>query len=143
DPANADHLYVATIRGRGGIRRQTPPNPTPYGIWESSNGGVDWTARLTTTNQLNGATDLAIDPQNPSNLYATFWGLVNNPGSLSGIMKSTDGGQSWSPVMAGLPASADYTKGPTRFAIGISHPTATLSATLYLGFDYYTGSTHQ
>ena len=41
DPANANHLYIATLRGRGGIRRTTPPSSQPYGIWESTDGGVE------------------------------------------------------------------------------------------------------
>ncbi len=43
DPTNPDHLYVATLRGRGGyIGRVTPPFPTPYGIWEFD----QWRRRL-------------------------------------------------------------------------------------------------
>src|SRR3954454_7863106 len=38
DPGNANHLYIATLRGRGGIRRTTPPSSQKYGIWESTNG---------------------------------------------------------------------------------------------------------
>src|SRR5262249_51734589 len=32
DPTNANHLYIAIGRGRGGIRRVTPPTNTVYGI---------------------------------------------------------------------------------------------------------------
>jgi uncharacterized repeat protein (TIGR01451 family) len=129
DPTNPDHLYAATLRGRGGSRRVTPPFPTPYGIWESNDGGVTWTARLTTNDQLKGATDLVMDPQNPQVLYASFWG--------QGIVKTTDGGLTWNPVMNGFPANADYTAAPTRFALGISHPSPGGHATLYAGFEWY------
>jgi uncharacterized repeat protein (TIGR01451 family) len=129
DPTNPDHLYVATLRGRGGSRRVTPPFPTPYGIWESIDGGVNWTPRLTTNDQYKGATDLVMDPQDPMVLYASFWG--------EGIVKTTDGGLHWNPVMNGLPTNADYTVAPTRFALGISHPTAGGHATLYTGFEWY------
>src|ERR671934_1005678 len=40
DPANADHLYAAVLRGRGGARRTTPTVHSRYGIWESKDGGV-------------------------------------------------------------------------------------------------------
>ena len=40
DPADADHLYLATLRGRGGARRTTPPSSQPYGIYESTDGGA-------------------------------------------------------------------------------------------------------
>ena len=43
DPADANHLWVAIVRGRGGARRTSPPDHSRYGIWESKNGGVDWT----------------------------------------------------------------------------------------------------
>jgi uncharacterized repeat protein (TIGR01451 family) len=134
DPTNPDHLYVATLRGRGGSRRVTPPFPTAYGIWESTNGGVDWTAKLTTNDQYKGATDLVMDPQNPDVLYASFWG--------QGIVKTTDGGANWNPVMNGLPTDADYTVAPTRFSLGISHPGGDAHATVYTGFEWYDTSGH-
>jgi uncharacterized repeat protein (TIGR01451 family) len=129
DPNNPDHLYAATLRGRGGNRRVTPPSPTPYGIWESNDGGATWTALNFTTDQYKGATDLVMDPLNPKVLYASFWG--------DGIVKTTDGGLTWNPVMNGLPANADYTAVPTRFALGISHPATATHATLYTGFEWY------
>ena len=64
DPKNANHLYLATLRGRGGIRRTTPPASVKYGIWESTDGGVHWTLRKGTTNEFPGATDLEMDPRN-------------------------------------------------------------------------------
>jgi uncharacterized repeat protein (TIGR01451 family) len=129
DPTDPDHLYVATLRGRGGSHRQTPPFPTPYGIWESSDGGVTWTPRLTTNDENKGATDLVMDPQDPNVLYASFWS--------QGIVKTTDGGLHWNPVMNGLPSNADYTVAQTRFALGISHPSPGGHATLYTGFEWY------
>jgi len=129
DPTNADHLYVAVLSGVGGARRTRPPFPSPYGVWESTNGGVDWTQDLVTDDRLKGATDLVMDPLNPEDLYVSLWG--------QGISKSTDGGATWKTVMNGLPTNADYTVAPTRFALGISHPTAAISATLYTGFEWY------
>src|SRR3954453_8146571 len=42
DPGNSRHLYVSTVRGRGGNHRTTHPTDTKYGVWESSNGGSSW-----------------------------------------------------------------------------------------------------
>jgi hypothetical protein len=70
DPTNADHVYIATLRGRGGIRRTTAPSSQPYGIWESTDGGVHWTLRKGTTNEFAGATDLVMDPLAPTILWA-------------------------------------------------------------------------
>ena len=133
DPTDANHLYIAVGRGRGGIRRTSPPNPTTFGIFESTDGGVHWKLRKGTTDPNHGATDINIDPRSPNVLYASFWG--------DAMYKSVDGGKTWTPIMNGLPANADYAAGATRFSIGLSHP-AGQPAVLYAGFDYVdTGGT--
>jgi uncharacterized repeat protein (TIGR01451 family) len=134
DPTNADHLYAAILRGRGGARRTTPPVHSRYGIWESKDGGITWTLLKQAVSESNGATDIAIDPLNPSVLYSSFWG--------DAMYKSTDGGQNWSPIMNGLPANANYAAAQTRFSIGLSHPSAASPAVLYAGFDYIDGAGH-
>ncbi|WP_183407079.1 DUF11 domain-containing protein [Nocardioides marmorisolisilvae] len=131
DPTNYQHVYAATVRGRGGNHRTSSPTAAAYGVYESTNGGTTWTLRKGTHDELHGATDLVIDPQNPSVLYASFWG--------DAIYKSTNGGQTWATAMTGLPAG-NFLEGGTRFALGISHPSATAAATLYTGFDYFDSS---
>ena len=132
DENNPDVVYAAILSGNAGFRRVRPVAPTPYGIWKSIDGGDHWTGVYTTTNRLNGATDLVIDPQDPDTLYASFLGL--------GIKKSVNGGDTWQDMMNGLPNNADYSLAPTRFALGISHPTAAISATLYTGFEWVDNS---
>ncbi|HVD48179.1 MAG TPA: hypothetical protein VNG70_12935 [Candidatus Limnocylindria bacterium] len=127
DPANANHVYAAVLRGRGGARRVSPPIHSAYGLWESTDGGVSWTLIKAAPSVSLGATDLRIDPQNPQTLYASFWS--------DAIYKSTDGGATWSPIMTGLPTDADYAAGLTRFALSISHPVGQ-PAVLYTGFDW-------
>jgi uncharacterized repeat protein (TIGR01451 family) len=133
DPTNPQHVYASTVRGRGGNHRTTSPTDAAYGIYESTNGGTTWTPRKTTTNELHGATDLVMDPQNPRVLYASFWG--------DAIYKSTDGGATWATAMTGLPAG-NFLEGGTRFSLGISHPAGAAHATLYTGFDYWDLSDH-
>src|SRR5438094_68182 len=89
DPNNTNHQYAAIIRGRGGKQRTTPSLHSKFGIWESTDGAASWTLLKEAKSENNGATDLEIDPQNPSILYASFW--------QDAIYKSTDGGQSWAP----------------------------------------------
>ncbi|HEV8459825.1 MAG TPA: hypothetical protein VGQ38_03875, partial [Gaiellaceae bacterium] len=72
DPTNPNHLYASILRGRGGARRVTPPLHSRYGIWESKDGGVTWNI-LREVSEANGATDIEMDPLNPSILYASFW----------------------------------------------------------------------
>ncbi len=127
DPASANHLYAAVLRGRGGARRVTPPVHSRFGIWESNDGGVTWTL-LKEATEANGATDIEMDPQNTSILYASFWG--------DAIYKSTNGGSTWAPIMNGIPGTpADHAANLTRFSIAISHPAGS-GAVLYAGFDW-------
>jgi uncharacterized repeat protein (TIGR01451 family) len=127
-PTNANILYAAVLRGRGGARRTTPPIHSKFGIWKSTDGGVNWTLLKEARNESNGATDLEIDPQNPNILYASFWG--------DAIYKSTNGGNTWTPIMNfGLP-SPNFAATATRFSIDLSHPSAGGSGTLYTGFDW-------
>ncbi len=128
DPTDPQHVYAATVRGRGGAHRTTSPTDTPYGVYESTDGGSTWVLRKGTTDQLHGATDLVMDPQDPSHLWASFWG--------DGIYASTDGGRTWATAMTGLPAG-NYLEGGTRFSLGISNPTAGGTPTLYTGFDWF------
>src|SRR5205814_1423880 len=46
DPTNANHIYAAIERGRGGVRRTSPPIHSTYGIWESNDGAVTWTLKM-------------------------------------------------------------------------------------------------
>jgi photosystem II stability/assembly factor-like uncharacterized protein len=128
DPTNARHVYAATVRGRGGARRTTSPTAQPYGVYESTDAGKTWKLRKGTTSEIHGATDLVIDPQDPTHLWASFWG--------DGIYKSTDGGKHWSLAMTGLP-DGNFLEGGTRFSLGISHPSGAADPTLYTGFDWF------
>ena len=136
DPSNANHLYAATLRGRGGVRRTSPVQHSRFGIWESTDGGATWSLLKQAPQGTNGATDLELDPQN-GDLYASFW--------HDAIYKSTNGGASWKTIMNGLPANANYAAGLTRFSISLSHPASQSQATLYAGFDWYgnDGTYHQ
>jgi uncharacterized repeat protein (TIGR01451 family) len=131
DPTNANHLYAATLRGRAGVRRVSAPTQTSFGVWESTDGGAHWTLRKGTTNELHGATNLVMDPQNAKVLWASFWG--------DGIYRSTDGGKTWASALGDLP-KGNFLEGGTRFALGISHPAGSASATVYTGFDYFDSS---
>ncbi|HET8752263.1 MAG TPA: hypothetical protein VFM43_07035 [Gaiellaceae bacterium] len=128
DPSNANHLYLATLRGRGGNHRTSPVQHSRFGVWESTDGGATWSLLKQAPQGTNGTTDLELDPQN-GDLYATFWG--------DGIYKSTNNGASWKKIMNGLPTDANYTLVPTRFSISLSHPAGQAQATLYAGFDWY------
>jgi hypothetical protein len=71
---------------------------TPVGgLWKSINGGASW-ACISESIAVMGATDVAIDPKNPKNMYlATGDGDAADAFS-TGVYKTTDGGNSWSPT---------------------------------------------
>lgn len=80
DPNNATTLYVGSPAG---------------GLWKSTNGGTSWATNTDELNHVIGCTDLAIDPTNSNVLYmATGDGDGGDTYSV-GVLKSTDGGQTW------------------------------------------------
>jgi photosystem II stability/assembly factor-like uncharacterized protein len=103
-PTNPDLVYVAA---QGNVWTPTPER----GVYRSRDGGKSW-QKILFRNDSTGASDLVMDPSNPSVLYATFWQAGRTPWMLvsggpgSAIFKSTDGGDSWTDIShnPGLPA---------------------------------------
>ncbi|MGI9060661.1 MAG: WD40/YVTN/BNR-like repeat-containing protein [Ktedonobacteraceae bacterium] len=102
-PQNPDVVYVAALGHAHG------PN-AERGVYRSRDGGKTWENVLFKSEKA-GAIDLAIDPNNPRILYASFWEAQRLPHTLisggedSGIYKSTDGGDTWTDITCkpGLP----------------------------------------
>ena len=101
DPRDGNVVYVAAegpLWASGGER----------GLYKTSDGGATWTPSLVIDAD-TGVTDVELDPRNPDVLYAAsyqrrrhIWSLLGG-GPGSGIHKSTDGGESWRLLTAGLP----------------------------------------
>ena len=81
------------------------------GVYRSTNGGETWQQVIAPLNNKSGASDICIDPTNPSIIYATMWECFRNNhemssgGEGSGLYKSVDGGETWKNISknAGLP----------------------------------------
>lgn len=80
------------------------------GVYKTTDGGKTWKRTLFINNQ-TGASDLVMEPGNPTVMYAGTWRLIRTPHSLesggegSGLWKSIDGGDTWTNITAkkGLP----------------------------------------
>jgi len=104
-PTDPDIVYVAALGHAWG------PN-TERGIFRSKDGGKSW-SKVLSVDEKTGASDLAMDPNNPRILYAGFWQVVRRPWELvsggpgSSLWRSADGGDTWKkialPDSEGLP----------------------------------------
>jgi len=96
------------------------------GVFKSRDGGKTWRRVLFANNQA-GAAELAMEPGNPSVLYAGTWRVLRTPHSMesggagSGLWKSTDGGETWTDISSrkGLPKG---TWGIVGVAVAASNP---------------------
>ncbi|MBA3948768.1 MAG: glycosyl hydrolase, partial [Acidobacteria bacterium] len=101
-PKNADVAFAAVLGHAFG------PNPE-RGVYRTQDGGKTWTQVLK-KDDTTGASDVAMDPNNPNVLFAGFWQARRTPwdmtsgGPGSGLYVSRDGGDSWKPLTgSGLP----------------------------------------
>ena len=80
------------------------------GLFRSTNGGEDW-ENVLSVNEWTGVTDIVIDHNNPTTLYAATWQRHRNVAAYMGggpgtsIYKSVDNGKTWIEIKNGLPGS--------------------------------------
>ena len=130
-PSNPDIVYVAASGHEWTDNEER-------GVYKTTDGGATW-RRVHHINPRTGAIDLVMDPSNPNVLYASTWQRIrrkwNDPRNEagygeSGIYKSTDAGETWAPINAGLPPAAS--RGRIGLDIARSRP-----GTLYAFVDNY------
>jgi photosystem II stability/assembly factor-like uncharacterized protein len=101
DPTNSDIVYAAVLGALWG-------DSEDRGVYKTTDGGKTWN-KLFYTGPSTGCADMAMDPENPSLLYASMWDFrrqaytFRSGGPGSGIFKSTDGGTTWNKIQNGLP----------------------------------------
>jgi photosystem II stability/assembly factor-like uncharacterized protein len=101
-PRNPDVAYAAVLGKPFG------PNPE-RGVYRTTDGGRTW-QRVLYADPDTGASDVALDPQNPRVVFAGFWQARRRPWELvsggpgSSLHVSRDGGDTWKKLAGkGLP----------------------------------------
>jgi photosystem II stability/assembly factor-like uncharacterized protein len=101
NPKNSKEIYVGVL---GALWSDSEER----GVYRSSDGGQTW-ERILYVNPKTGCADLAMDPTNPSVLYASMWEFrrtgwsFESGGENSALYKSTDGGKTWNKIHNGFP----------------------------------------
>ncbi|MCE3258979.1 MAG: hypothetical protein K0S12_620, partial [Bacteroidetes bacterium] len=119
--------------GRVQVIRLHPTNPTTFyvgtaagGLWETNNSGVSYT---TTTDAIAslGVADIAIDALTPSRMYIATGDKDGGDTKSTGILKSTDGGQTWNTT--GLTWQTSQNRRIYRLLINPVNPNSLIAAT--------------
>ena len=116
---DATRLLVTTDSGSNWTRRTAPP-PSPInavsvdpcnakvaylacglGVYKTTDYGVTWAIKASGPNLWQ---DIIVDPGNPSQIFAASAG-----GVYSGVYLSTNGGETWSNISAGIPPGLGVT----------------------------------
>lgn len=101
NPKNSLEVYV-------GVLGPLWSNSDSRGLYKTTDGGKTWN-KVLFVDQTTGCSDLQIDPENPSVLYASFWEFRRSPwsfssgGDKSALYKTTDGGKTWNKIHNGFP----------------------------------------
>ena len=102
-PENPDLVYVAALGHPFGKNEQR-------GVFRSTDGGDTWDKVLFLSDS-TGVVDLAMNPNNPREIYASAWRAERKPWTIisggapeGGIYKTTDGGDNWDKLGGGLPS---------------------------------------
>ena len=104
DPNNENRVFAAVLG------RPYGPN-TERGVYRTLDGGKTW-EKVLYKDENTGAIQVTIDPNNSNIIYADLWAARQGPwengawnGKESGLFKSTDGGNTWKKLTAGLPTT--------------------------------------
>jgi len=101
NPKNSNEIYLAVL---GALWSDSEVR----GVYKTSDAGATW-SKILYVNPKTGAADLAMDPSDPSVLYASMWEFrrtgwsFESGGKNSALYKSTDAGKTWHKIHNGFP----------------------------------------
>lgn len=119
-PTNADIAFAAVLGKAFGPNEER-------GVFRTLDGGKSW-QRVLFKDRDTGASDVAFDPTNPRVLFAGTWQARRSPWDLtsggpgSGLHTSTDGGTTWTQLVAKPEDPIEAAKEPAkgkRYAEGL------------------------
>ncbi len=116
DPTDNQRIFVA-------VMGHLWEGSADRGVYRSTDGGTSWEKVLYVGTE-TGCVDLVMRPDNPDVLFAAMWERIRQPefyrygGDTCGVYRTTDGGDNWSLVGGGLPAS---TTDSGRIGLSICH----------------------
>ncbi|HEX3867030.1 MAG TPA: glycosyl hydrolase, partial [Gemmatimonadaceae bacterium] len=135
DPADPNRLFVAVLGHPYG------PN-AERGLFRSTDGGATF-QKVLYKDENTGAVDVVLDPMDANVVYCALWEARQGPwengqfsGPGSGLFKSTDGGDTWRTIGAGLPTFEQDGLGRIGITVAPSMPSrvfATIDATRNAG----------
>lgn len=101
NPTNSKEIYVAVLGALWGDSEER-------GVFKTVDGGETWD-KVLYVDQKTGCADFAMDPTNPTILYASMWEFrrtgwsFESGGEKSALYKSIDAGKTWNKIHNGFP----------------------------------------
>jgi hypothetical protein len=125
-PVGGDAGRITFIRFMPGLPSTIFAGTGAGGLWVSTNSGTSWT---TNTNSLSvlGCSDLAINPLNTNIMYLAMGDIDASDTKSTGVLKSINGGLTWSTT--GLTFSVSLGRTIGRLLINPLNPNVILAAT--------------